>query len=339
MTALSIDTIREIARHHNYQEVQFNETSRVIAFRNNHGTVRVNVYYTTGTVATCIDHPRSGKTQLFRRNRTEEDLENIFGDPRTHTGVGYYRRHGSEAWQPSDLNSPGSRGSERDDAKRWRYVQAATGFCNESQANQIASFCKLWDNLRFMPGGITSKGRFDTFDIDSQMKILSINGGGRIFCNDGDGCRCKCTERAGSFCNLAKVLATVAFETEGVVGYLKGSDEEANQECDIRSCVELAGCQCQDGIDFSNRYSRMLEKLERQLRSFTRPVRRELLVWFTEKHLQGYRPFGVADVPNGSREPRFLDSEYCSDDVRACHLDYGATVYQEDAKGCHCHGI
>jgi hypothetical protein len=53
---------------------------------------RVNVYYSTGTVATALSHPVSGKTQLFRRDMTLRDLCKIFDDPRTHTGVGYYTR-------------------------------------------------------------------------------------------------------------------------------------------------------------------------------------------------------------------------------------------------------
>jgi hypothetical protein len=39
---------------------------------------------------------------------------------------------------------------ECDNAKRWRYVQAATKFCNSQQANQIAALCKLWNQLRYI---------------------------------------------------------------------------------------------------------------------------------------------------------------------------------------------
>ena len=53
---------------------------------------RINVYYTTGTVGTCLDHPRQGKTQLFRRNVDLSLLAQLFRDPRLHTGTGYHRR-------------------------------------------------------------------------------------------------------------------------------------------------------------------------------------------------------------------------------------------------------
>ena len=54
--------------------------------------VRLNIYYTTGTVGTCMDHPTKGKTQLFRRGVDTGLLEKIFDNPRVHTGEGYYRR-------------------------------------------------------------------------------------------------------------------------------------------------------------------------------------------------------------------------------------------------------
>ena len=41
---------------------------------------------------------------------------------------------------------------ECDDARRWRFIHSTQeGFCNESQANQIAALCNLWDQLRFAP--------------------------------------------------------------------------------------------------------------------------------------------------------------------------------------------
>lgn len=53
---------------------------------------RVNVYYTKMTVATCINHPKHGKTQLFRKKVKRHQLRRIFRDPRAHTGKGYYAK-------------------------------------------------------------------------------------------------------------------------------------------------------------------------------------------------------------------------------------------------------
>ena len=46
---------------------------------------RINVYYSTETIGTCTNHPRKGKTQLFRRNVNIEALEQNFKDTWVHT--------------------------------------------------------------------------------------------------------------------------------------------------------------------------------------------------------------------------------------------------------------
>jgi len=83
------------ARRYGYRELEVSkrDEGRMVSFHHDQkcGGVRINVYYTTGTVATCLDHPYQGKTQLFRRNQTLNDLVEIFADPRTHTGDGYHR--------------------------------------------------------------------------------------------------------------------------------------------------------------------------------------------------------------------------------------------------------
>jgi hypothetical protein len=74
-------------------EISFNERSRIISFESAAADgVRINVYYTTRTIGTALTHPSQGATQLFRRNCTNEELVNIFENPRVHTGRGYKRR-------------------------------------------------------------------------------------------------------------------------------------------------------------------------------------------------------------------------------------------------------
>jgi hypothetical protein len=86
---MDLTQLRHIALMCGAQEIYLNEVSKVISFRV--GFARVNIYYTTGTVGTCIEHPVSGKTQLFRRNQTISTVATIFRDPRVHTGAGYYQ--------------------------------------------------------------------------------------------------------------------------------------------------------------------------------------------------------------------------------------------------------
>ena len=99
---------RALAESAGLIEVALNEESKVISFRNEDETYRINVYYTTRTVGTCVDHPSQGKTQLFRRNVSYEELTNLFNNPRIHTGRGYYKRSRAELEnenQPNEIEA------------------------------------------------------------------------------------------------------------------------------------------------------------------------------------------------------------------------------------------
>ena len=72
------------------EEIAFNNQNRVVSFRHPNGA-RINVYYTTKTIGTALDHPTQGRTQLFRRNCTRDELIEILKNPRVHTGHGYFR--------------------------------------------------------------------------------------------------------------------------------------------------------------------------------------------------------------------------------------------------------
>lgn len=59
-----------------------------------HGVVKLDFYYTTGTVKTVLDHPRQGVTQLFGKGAdlSPELYRAILENPRVHTDVRYHRR-------------------------------------------------------------------------------------------------------------------------------------------------------------------------------------------------------------------------------------------------------
>ena len=92
----TIGEIRQAAANANLEEVVFNSRSKLISFQSVDKTFRLNVYYTTGTVGTCITHPSYGKTQLFRRNVNLYLLKMIMTNPRTHTNKGYYQTNQGE---------------------------------------------------------------------------------------------------------------------------------------------------------------------------------------------------------------------------------------------------
>ena len=70
------------------------QASRVEFFEKtlNMGFVKLDFYYTTGTVKTTLYHPSSGKNQLFRGGLTPEQYVEVLNNPRAHTNQGYRRR-------------------------------------------------------------------------------------------------------------------------------------------------------------------------------------------------------------------------------------------------------
>jgi len=100
----TIEDIRLTAKETNLIEIYFNEKSALISFLSQEYNCRINVYYTTGTVGTCLLHPKSGKTQLFRPGEvtnTLAKLKAIFQNPRLHTGKGYYYKKRKNCRKPS----------------------------------------------------------------------------------------------------------------------------------------------------------------------------------------------------------------------------------------------
>lgn len=81
--------IEGIARKAGYELEQAQDNIGLLIFTN--GGVQVNVYTSRMTVGTCLHHPKKGKTQLFRKGVTFQELERIFNNPREHTGIGYHR--------------------------------------------------------------------------------------------------------------------------------------------------------------------------------------------------------------------------------------------------------
>ena len=81
MPNYSVSDIARLARNNGYHEVQVNPRGegRMVSWRHPQkcGGVRINIYTTTGTVATCLDHPRVGKGQLFRYGRKFCKVVNI----------------------------------------------------------------------------------------------------------------------------------------------------------------------------------------------------------------------------------------------------------------------
>lgn len=87
-----INSIIQLAKQENWYFYTHNKITMMLSFKKS--GERINVFYTKMTVATCVFHPRFGKTQLFRKNVSMKELADIFKNPRTHTDKGYYTKDG-----------------------------------------------------------------------------------------------------------------------------------------------------------------------------------------------------------------------------------------------------
>lgn len=90
----------ELAAKHGWQVLDIQGNIKMVRFmRAENGDVqKVNVYYggkggrsDLYTLATALNHPTKGKTQLFRKFIDTKELEEVLKNPRIHTQKGYYR--------------------------------------------------------------------------------------------------------------------------------------------------------------------------------------------------------------------------------------------------------
>lgn len=81
---------RMLAEEHGWVEIDFQWNIQMISFVKR--DMRINVYLSKMTVGTVVNHPKHGRTQLFRRNVSDKMMAAIFNDPRTHTSIGYFER-------------------------------------------------------------------------------------------------------------------------------------------------------------------------------------------------------------------------------------------------------
>lgn len=132
---LHLIDVKRIASEENYEVIYFSRESGLISFEpsktfnnstsDHHDTyyitpdvvdsstkedVRINVYYTTGTVGTCFSHPTRGSssTQLFRRNVGLRRLIELFRDPHaphTEHDSAYFAPQDATYQSPADLSA------------------------------------------------------------------------------------------------------------------------------------------------------------------------------------------------------------------------------------------
>jgi len=87
--------IKQLAKKHGWKYLEYQANISMISFikiSSQSDQMRINIYLTTMTVATALNHPKQGRTQLYRKRCTLEDIEKIFKNPRQHTNKGYHTK-------------------------------------------------------------------------------------------------------------------------------------------------------------------------------------------------------------------------------------------------------
>jgi len=88
---MNLNRLVEMAKEHGWELHDHQERIGMVSFVKvvDGDPARINVYMTKMTVGTCINHPRQGRTQLFRKHVGADLMEEIFINPRIHTTKGY----------------------------------------------------------------------------------------------------------------------------------------------------------------------------------------------------------------------------------------------------------
>lgn len=87
MSYLDFQEILDLAKIKEWDLITHQAHISMVSFKKN--GCRINIYYSKGTISTALEHPKKGKTQLFRKYVDIELLEKIFDNPRVHTDRGY----------------------------------------------------------------------------------------------------------------------------------------------------------------------------------------------------------------------------------------------------------
>jgi len=86
----TVDQVQSIAKINKWELHPVQPTEHAMRFVK--GFYMIDIWPKKMTVGTYLQHPRQGKTSLFRRNVSYNLLDKIFKNPRQHTGIGYKKK-------------------------------------------------------------------------------------------------------------------------------------------------------------------------------------------------------------------------------------------------------
>jgi hypothetical protein len=143
------------------------ESSKVAFYEKalNMGVVKLDFYYTTGTVKTTLHHPTTGANQLCRRCRIRPEVfRQILTNPRFHSNIGYRTRdaqpeekedvHMQEDEDENDYDQPMP---EHDESMAVLDADSASGAAMANDTDHTTIFFARQDNYNFQKQGHTNR--------------------------------------------------------------------------------------------------------------------------------------------------------------------------------------
>lgn len=84
--------VKKLAYNNGWIPTYDKPLKELLGFYSQEHKCHLEVYARSMNVITILKHPSSGYRTLYRNSVGISDLQNIFCDPRTHTGRGFYKK-------------------------------------------------------------------------------------------------------------------------------------------------------------------------------------------------------------------------------------------------------
>ena len=98
------DYVDRIAQRYGWRKTASASSRNAQSVSYRKDSCKITIWLTSGTCGSYLDHPKQGKTQLFRRRNGDYNLEDIFENPRIHTEEGYHKKANRKSKKKQEKN-------------------------------------------------------------------------------------------------------------------------------------------------------------------------------------------------------------------------------------------
>ncbi len=88
----NLSAVMILIKKYDWNIIAFYGPTYHIVLKHKTKSQQMNIYLTTLTVQTSMNHPKKGKTQMNRKGLDIYGVERLFKNIRSHTGKGYYTK-------------------------------------------------------------------------------------------------------------------------------------------------------------------------------------------------------------------------------------------------------